>query len=78
MNFEVEVANLGDLIESYLRILECRRSGTIDMSEFPIDGPAGSEEEICKSVSQRIQKSYPWVTLTLTSSKKIELYGTMP
>lgn len=78
MDFEEEVANLGDLIESFLRILDCSRSGTTNLDEFPIDGPAGSEEEIFKSVSQRIRKSYPWVTLTLTSSKKIELYGTTP
>ncbi len=78
MEFEVEVANLGDLIESYLRILECRQSGTIGLGDFPIAGPAGSEEEICKSVSQRIQKSYPWVTLTLTPKREIECYGITP
>ncbi|MBD8804600.1 hypothetical protein [Pseudomonas syringae] len=78
MDFETDIAKVGDLIESFLRMLECSRSGTIGVGNFPIDVPAGHEDEVYQSVSQRLKKGYPWVALTLTSKIEIECYGITP
>ncbi|QQX60938.1 hypothetical protein [Pseudomonas chlororaphis] len=78
MEFERSVRVTGDLIESFLSMLARHPSGTGGFDDFPIDGPAGREEEIFQLVNQRIQKSYPWVALALTPEAKIRCSGITP
>ncbi|MFJ7141256.1 hypothetical protein [Pseudomonas protegens] len=78
MEFERVVRVTGDLIESFFSMLARYPSGTGGFDDFPIDGPSSRKEEIYQLVSQRLQKSYPWVALTLTAEGKIRCSGITP
>lgn len=78
MEFEQGVSVTGDLIESFFSMMARYPSGTGGFDEFPIEGPVGREEEIYQLVSQRLQKSHPWVELTLMAEGRIRCSGITP
>lgn len=78
MEFEQGVRVTGDMIESFLGMLARYPSGTGGFDDFPIEGPAGREEDVYQLVSQRLQESYPWAELTITAERKIRCSGMTP
>ncbi|MBK5343888.1 hypothetical protein JFU48_21165 [Pseudomonas sp. TH49] len=78
MKFEQGVRVTGDLIESFFKLLASYPSGTGGFDDFPIEGPVDRKEEIYQLVKKRLQGSYPWVELTLTTGGRIRCSGITP